>query len=483
MRKLNANKAAGIDGISPGIIKVLPANWIIFITHLFNLIFTSNYPAKWAFSKCFTIFKKGNKDDPQNYRGISIISSFAKLYDMVLSARFSLWYAPRHEQAGAQKARGCEEQILTLRLLIDIARKTKKTLYVTFIDYQKAYDRVHRTKLLEYLDSKGCGTTFLNAIKHSMKSTGIIGQDTFSTSLGVKQGGSTSCKLFTAYIDRTVDAVNSFGNDNWLENFHILLLMDDTVVFATSRESMQTKLQLLKSEADSIGMLFHRSKCQYLSVNAQDKTPFLLENTTINHTESYTYLGATVSDNNIATQVKHHIEMKKSHARKFVSFLTKNSDAPYAVKRKVWTSAMNSSLLYSCETWLGANVQPAENPYISTLKQMLGVRQTTCNDLVYVETGCTDVKSVILDRQVKFLEKLRNRGPDDYMDLAIKVKSPMGKKIQQLENTRIPHRQEFVLKITARIRESTSTRRLCYLRLNPTLTVSPVLGYLLLLQF
>ena len=48
-----------------------------------------------------------------NYRGISILVALAKLYDMVLSYRFQLWYKPKFEQAGAQRGRECEEQILT----------------------------------------------------------------------------------------------------------------------------------------------------------------------------------------------------------------------------------------------------------------------------------------------------------------------------------------------------------------------------------
>ena len=169
--------------------------------------------------KIFAIYRKGHRLDPQNYRGISIISAISKLYDMVLSDRFSLWYQPRPEQAGAQKHRGCEELILSLRLLLDIARKKKRTLYITYVDYQKAYDRVNRRTLLEYFEQLGCGTSFLFALKNSMSA---IGYDIFETSNGVKQGGSSSCKLFTSYVDPTIDAVNSFGQDDWLGNTHIM---------------------------------------------------------------------------------------------------------------------------------------------------------------------------------------------------------------------------------------------------------------------
>ena len=208
IRKLKMNKSAGIDGIPPGILKALPEEWIILMTHIFNCVFTSGYPLYWTLTKIFTIFKKGARDDPQNYRGISVLSCIPKLYDLTLSRRFSLWYTPKSEQAGAQAKRGCEEQILTIRLLIDIARKLRKTLYITFVDYQKAYDRVNRHKLLQHLDNLGCGTRFLKALEQSMTTTGVIGSGSFATSSGVKQGSSSSCKLFTAYIDPTISAVN-----------------------------------------------------------------------------------------------------------------------------------------------------------------------------------------------------------------------------------------------------------------------------------
>ena len=174
-KKLRPNKAAGSDGIPPGVLKVLPDQWIILLTNIFNLIFLGHYPMNWTMLKVFTIFKNGRRDDPDNYRGISVLSAIPKLYDMVLSQRFSLWYTPRPEQAGGQPGRSCEEQILCVRLLIDIARKTGDTLYIVFIDYRKAYDRVNRLKLVEYLDSKGCGNVFLKALQNSIISSGIIG--------------------------------------------------------------------------------------------------------------------------------------------------------------------------------------------------------------------------------------------------------------------------------------------------------------------
>ena len=160
------------------------------------MVFHGIYPLEWALARMFMIFKKGERLSPSNYRGISIINSIAKLYDMVLNNRFIQWYKPRPEQAGAQKGRGCEEQILTLRLLISIARKTGKTLYIGFVDFCKAYDKVVRSLLLTKLANAGCGATYLHAIARTMQGTkSCIGKDSFMSSLGVRQGGATSCSL------------------------------------------------------------------------------------------------------------------------------------------------------------------------------------------------------------------------------------------------------------------------------------------------
>jgi len=59
VKRLKANKAAGIDGIPPGVLKFLPADWLVLLTILFNKLFANGmYPSQWAIAKLFVIFKK-----------------------------------------------------------------------------------------------------------------------------------------------------------------------------------------------------------------------------------------------------------------------------------------------------------------------------------------------------------------------------------------------------------------------------------------
>ena len=157
-------------------------------------------------------------------------------------------------------------------------------------------------------------------------STGVIGKEQFRASSGVRQGGASSCPVFTFFIDPTIEAISSTGPDGWLEGIHCLLLMDDTVVFATSREKLAEKLGKLKQCTDDIGMTIsiHPSKSQFLCVNSTDTRPVLLDKVTIAATKSYMYLGTTILNAPIKKQVQHHIDTKSSHLHKFTSFLKKN---------------------------------------------------------------------------------------------------------------------------------------------------------------
>ena len=240
VKRLKSNKAAGCDGVPPGILKWLSNTWILLITYMCNLVFNGLYPKEWSLLKVFNLYKSGGMGDPGNYRGISVMSALAKIYEMILALRFSLWYQPLPEQAGGQRKRGCEEQILVVCLLIDIARKTKRPLFLAFIDYRKAYDKLNRSIFLCMLVAKGCGAKFVKAVSKSVsKTTGVIGNEQFSATEGVKQGSCTSCPMFCFYVDATIEAVKACGEDGWLGNLNLLLFMDDTVIFATSQRMLE----------------------------------------------------------------------------------------------------------------------------------------------------------------------------------------------------------------------------------------------------
>lgn len=479
INRMKSRKSPGTDGIPPGILKCLSDAWILLLTFIMNIVFYGSYPAQWTIARIFVIFKKGLMSDPNNYRGISVMNMLPKLYDGILNCRLNKWYKPCVEQAGSQSSRSCEEQILTLRLYIDIARKKKYVLYILFVDYTKAYDKVNRSKLLHMLADHGCGNTFLNAIGSSIKNTyNIIGSEKFRSTCGVKQGSATSCSLFTFYLDQTVRELRTFGEDGFIGNNHILLLMDDTILLATSREAMERKVALLYNSAKSIDMLMHPDKSQYMAVNSDDVEPFYIENVKISRTNKYTYLGSIITVDSTAKQVEANVKNKLRHSWKFQSFVHKNIHAPYRVKETALRGAVNSSILYGCESWLTNDLKCADRVVLSCLKTLLGVRNQTSSDLVYIETNSAPISAVIKTRQRNFLTKIMNRPNfEEYpvgraLVLAQREKSPMATYINKLLDRTAT--ADFVsaskLDIMNRVKQSDKSRMIIYRSINSDLS-------------
>ena len=110
----------------------------------------------------------------------------------------------------------------------------------------------------------------------------------------------------------------------------------------------------------------------------------------------YIYLGSPfTSDGSPSSAVKAHASIKMTHVNKFVSFLKKNNDIPFIVKKRIFDAALMSAILYGCESWLNADLRPVMKLYHVSIKQLLGVRGTTCNDLCYLELSYPPLKDLV----------------------------------------------------------------------------------------
>ena len=141
------------------------------------------------------------------------------------------------------------------------------------------------------------------------------------------------------------------------------------------------------------------------------------------------------------------------------------------------------AILYSCETWLSTNFKRVEKLYMSTLKEMLGVRITTSNNLVLLESGEPDVKNLIRDRQQRFIRSLISREmyPGSYLNrlisLAIQVRSPMGLLLETLATDGfqpINYSSQGLEHLRVHINNSEKTRDKTYKEINPSLSTSVI---------
>ncbi len=83
------------------------------------------------------------------------------------------------------------------------------------------------------------------------------------------------------------------------------------------------------------------------------------------------------------------------HVLKFISLVNRNNDIPFFIKIKVFDAAVTTSVLYGCESWLNCDIRPIEKQYKWCIKQLLGVRKITNNDVCMVELGLSSLRVVI----------------------------------------------------------------------------------------
>ncbi|UYV73803.1 hypothetical protein LAZ67_11000950 [Cordylochernes scorpioides] len=90
---LGKDKATGLDNIPNEAIKVLPDEYLILLTNIYNKILTtSSVPSRTIIHP---IFKKGDPNIPSNYRGISLSSNLSKLFTSILKTRLNNWIDKR----------------------------------------------------------------------------------------------------------------------------------------------------------------------------------------------------------------------------------------------------------------------------------------------------------------------------------------------------------------------------------------------------
>ena len=134
IKKLKCNKACGIDNIANEFI-IDSCNMIApTITKLFNIILeTGLIPQKWCIGIITPIFKnKGSAENPENYRGISILSCFSKLFTLLINERLTLYLDDLgiigENQTGFRSNYSTLDHIFSLKSIIDFyLNKRKKT--------------------------------------------------------------------------------------------------------------------------------------------------------------------------------------------------------------------------------------------------------------------------------------------------------------------------------------------------------------------
>jgi hypothetical protein len=114
-------------------------------------------PANWSRATAVQLYKKGDPADPDNYRGISLISCLGKIYTSLWARRITKYMESQltENQGGFRPRRSTEDQALLFREILQRRLNAKVGSYVYFIDFRKAFDTVWHDGLWHRLLQEG----------------------------------------------------------------------------------------------------------------------------------------------------------------------------------------------------------------------------------------------------------------------------------------------------------------------------------------
>ena len=164
----------------------------------------------------------------------------------------------------------------------------------------------------------------------------ILKSAVIAFTVGVRQGAPTSCLLFVMYIDKMIKMLKRYvPQDGFLGSLHALMLMDDTVILATSKEMCEKKFEIVLKYCKEYGMEINvkKTKLFVISGNTDDEVPVTVNNQTVNYRSQYLYLGAWFTDDEKSQPaLALHYPANQETVNKFAIFCAVNLEMHFHYK-------------------------------------------------------------------------------------------------------------------------------------------------------
>lgn len=235
LKKLKNKYSCGHDDISCILVKELKSEISEPLTFIINQSISQGiFPDSLKVAKVKALFKKGDPKDPTNYRPISLLTAFSKIFEKVLLVqmvahfnRFSLFYG---SQYGFRERHSCDLAVLELIDRISTNMDSSKIPFSLFIDLSKAFDCLDHDILLykpEYYGIRGSAAALMQSYltgrkqytQHENEKSQLQ-----SITYGVPQGSILGPFLFLVYLNDLAQCSRLFSIINYA---------DDTVLSST----------------------------------------------------------------------------------------------------------------------------------------------------------------------------------------------------------------------------------------------------------
>ena len=371
LKKIKCNLTSGHDNI-PGF---LLSDCASVLSHplsvIFNLIINSAiFPDIWKHSIISPIFKKGSRNTIENYRPISLICNFAKVFEFVLHKflLFNVRSKISDCQHGFVSNRSTISNLCVFTQFVSESFDAMLQVDVAYTDFSKAFDKLNHDILLVKLSNFGFSASLLSLFKsylsnrtQCVKYNGHV-SDSISVLSGVPQGSVLGPLLFVIYINDIAKSISS----------NILMYADDLKIFRTVSSindcrMLQDDLQKFLCWSNCNFLPVNFDKCFIMSFtnkNIQTLYPYDLNNTILTRVDSFCDLGVTFDSK---LSFVNHINNICANALKSLGFILRcgSSFSDFDCLKILYFAYVRSKLEYASVVW-----SPFSRIHIDTLEKI-----------------------------------------------------------------------------------------------------------------
>ena len=334
------NCAPGPDGIPSVILKESSDFFIQILTHIINLSLSQGvFPNELKIAEIKPLFKNGNKLLINNYRPISLLPSFSKIFEKCMSSRLVDFISKHNILYKYQFGfRAKHSTNMALNLLVDKITTSfdeNKILIGVALDFRKAFDTIDFAILMSKLHKYGIRgkvyswfSSYLNG-RSQFVGLNDVKSPPLSVQCGVPQGSILGPLLFLLYI-----------NDlPYSSNLLPIIFADDTNVFYSGSNftecvhRINTEMTSLLKWIQSNKLSLNVEKTQYIIFSKRrlqtDQLTVSINGEIIKRVDSFRFLGIIIDDRLSWRQHIAHIRRKVSKSigilRSARSLLNKNT--------------------------------------------------------------------------------------------------------------------------------------------------------------
>lgn len=365
IKHAKTGKAPGPDGVYIEMLKLLNEENALRLCRLINSIYnTGNIPKDWLKSTFVPLPKKPNTTRCEQYRLLSMMSHALKITLKIIHHRIRIKCEQdvSEEQFGFRQGFGTREALFSLSVLLQKCRDQRKDVYLCFIDYEKAFDRVKHSPLINMLQKADLDGSDIRLIKNlyweQVASVQVNDRTTDEVEIkrGVRQGCVLSPLLFNLYSEHIFQTALENATDGIKVNGKIvnnLRYADDTVIIADTAEGLQRLMSALITEGDTLGMRVNVNKTKVMIIS---RTPGLqanihVYNQPIEQVTQFKYLGCWITnDLNPEVEIRARIEMARAAFLRMKQLLV-DSTLSLGTRCRFIQVYIYPVLLYGMEAW------------------------------------------------------------------------------------------------------------------------------------